>query len=96
MATKEKTITETSQIEEAMKDSFTTAIKREEKKDNGPRVRIFIPKLEGDGSVAIDQYEHVTISNEVGEPKVTRIHRGEWVDVPVNVYMQLKERYPDL
>lgn len=93
MATKEKPIENN---EQAMKDSLTTAIKREEKKDNGPRVRIFIPKIEGDGSVTIDQFEHVTISNEKGEPQVTRIHRGEWVDVPVNVYMTLKERYPDL
>ena len=96
MATKEKTVAEESVNEQAMKDSLTTAIKQEEKKDKGPRVRIFLPKLEEDGSIAVDQYEHVTIANESGQPQVTYVHRGEWVDVPVNVYITLKEKYPDL
>lgn len=60
-------------------------------------VRIFLPKLEdsGDSGVSVDQYEHVTISNEA-EDKTYYIHRGEWVEVPVNVYIILKAKYPDL
>ena len=95
MATKEKT-TESVITERELKDNLTTVVRKEEKKDVGPRVRVYIPRLEDDGSVTVDQYEHVTIANENGEPQVTRIHRGEWVDVPVNVYMILKDRYPDL
>lgn len=71
-----------------------------EKKEEGPKeptARIFLPELEGDGSegLVVDQYEHVSISNEVGD-NFTRIHRGEWIDVPWNVFEQLKNRYPKL
>ena len=69
-------------------------------KDEGPQqtmVRIFLPKLEdgGENGVSVDQYEHVSISNEF-EDKTYYIHRGEWVEVPVNVYIILKAKYPDL
>ena len=58
---------------------------------------IFLPKLEesGDNGVSVDQYEHVSISNE-HEDKTYYIHRGEWVEVPVNVFILLKAKYPDL
>ena len=68
MATKEKNQNE--QNEQAMKDSLTTAIRREEKVDKEPRCRIFIQAIESDGSVLIDQYEHVTISNEKANRKL--------------------------
>jgi len=63
----------------------------------GPRVAIFLPALEdpGDQGLAVDQYEHVTIANEEKEEHY-RIHRGEWVEVPVPVFVVLKERYPKL
>lgn len=61
------------------------------------RVRIFIPKRENDDAtgVAVDQYEHVSISNEEGDNFV-RIRRGEYVDVTPEVFELLKQRYPDL
>ena len=80
--------------EEAM-DNLT--FKVEEKKPDyvGPYVSIFLPALESDGGMKVDQYEHVTISNENGEKRY-RVLRGERVDVPVPVFIVLKDRYPKL
>ena len=82
--------------EEEVLDAIT--VKAEEKKSTyaGPTVRIFLPELEEEGSgVAVDQYEHVTIANEEKE-QTYWIHRGEWVEVPVPVFVLLKDRYPKL
>lgn len=64
---------------------------------DGPMVTVFIPALEDSGSagVKVDQYEHVTISNEEKED-VYYVLRGEPVQVPVPVFVVLKERYPKL
>ena len=57
-----------------------------------PTVRIILPLAEDQGSdVAIDQTETVIING-----KATRIRRGEYVDVKVPVFLQLKQRYPNL
>ena len=57
-----------------------------------PVVRIMLPLLEENGTeVAVDQTENVIING-----KVTQIRRGEYVDVKVPVFMQLKQRYPSL
>ena len=77
-------------------ENFTFKVEKVEKEDNEPKVRIYLPRIEDDGSVAVDQYEHVTIANEEGEPERWRVHRGEWVDIPVHVYIVMKEKYPDL
>jgi len=60
-------------------------------------VRIFIPKRENDDAtgVAVDQFEHVSISNEQGDNFV-RVKRGEYVDVTPEVFMMLKQRYANL
>ena len=91
MATKTKT-----DEQRMAKDNLTYTVEETVKEDNEPRVRIYLPKLENDGSVAVDQYEHVTIANEEGEPERWRVHRGEWVDIPVHVYIVMKEKDPDL
>lgn len=91
MATKEKEKPVVNE-EKIMKDNLTFAVPKPKTDDSVPRVRIILPRLEDDGSVTVDQYEHVTIANEKGEEH-TRILRGEWVDVPVPVFMALKERY---
>lgn len=77
--------------------SMTSAVTHEEKKYAGPYVSVFLPELEGGGEegIKVDQYEHVTLANELGEEHY-RVHRGEHVDVPVPVFMALKERYPKL
>lgn len=57
-----------------------------------PTVRILLPLLEETGTeVSVDQTENVIING-----KVTQIRRGEYVDVKVPVFMQLKQRYPNL
>ena len=57
-----------------------------------PVVRVFLPLAEETGTeVAVDQTENVIING-----KVTQIRRGEYVDVKVPVFMQLKQRYPNL
>jgi hypothetical protein len=77
--------------------SMTTAVPKKEKKYQGPYVRIFLPELENSENegLNVDQYEHVTLANETGEEHY-RIHRGEYVDVPVPVFIVLKDRYPKL
>ena len=61
------------------------------------RVRIMLPKREQDDApgLNVDQFEHVTISNELGE-QTTYIKRGEWVDVTIPVFTMLKQRYPNI
>lgn len=78
-------------------DNLTVAVAQKEEEQEVPRARIFLPRLEdSDGrGMTVDQYEHVSISNEVMEDN-TRILRGEWVDVTVPVFMNLKEKYPNL
>lgn len=78
-------------------DSLTTAVVKSEPKYSGPMVDIFLPELEGGGvdGMKVDQYEHVTIANEEREQHF-RIHRGEHVQVPVPVFLALKEKYPKL
>ena len=57
-----------------------------------PTVRIFLPLVEETGTeVTVDQTENVIING-----KVTQIRRGEYVDVKVPVFLQLKKRYPNL
>lgn len=77
-------------------DSLTIQAPPKEEGYTGPRVRIFLPKLEDEGNgVAVDQYEHVTIANEQHEEHF-RIHRGEWVDIPANVFVVMKAKHPNL
>lgn len=80
-----------------IEDSLTIQAAPKEENVKQTMVRIFLPKLEdsGDNGMSVDQYEHVTISNEAKD-HTYYIHRGEWVEVPVNVYIVLKAKYPDL
>lgn len=63
----------------------------------GPVVEVFIPELEntGDNGLKVDQYEHVSLANEMGE-KIYYVRRGERVEVPVPVFLALKARYPKI
>ena len=56
-------------------------------------VEVLLPELPGGGDgVKVDQYEHVTIANEEKEI-CDKVHRGERVQVPIPVFMALKEKY---
>lgn len=59
-----------------------------EAKEDMPR--IFLPLLEDEDGKA-DQTENVTING-----KVLIIKRGEYVNVPQNVFVALKQKYPHL
>lgn len=77
-------------------DNLTVAVQRSKKESSGPMATVFLPEIPGAGDdVKVDQYEHVTIANEKGET-CWKIHRGEYVDVPAEVFMVLKARYPKL
>ncbi|MCI5956386.1 MAG: hypothetical protein MRZ54_05320 [Clostridiales bacterium] len=54
-------------------------------------VRVMLPLLEADSGVKVDQTEQVTVNG-----LVTSIRRGEYVDVKPEVFVQLKQRYPNL
>ena len=57
-----------------------------------PTVRIFIPLAQDQGSdIKVEQTENVVING-----KVTQIKRGEYVDVKVPVFLQLKQRYTNI
>ena len=57
-----------------------------------PRVRVFIPlPEEASSGVKYDPYEHVTINGET-----TLVRRGEHLDVTVPVFVQLRNKYPNL
>ncbi len=73
---------------------MTVEVKKDEKKYDGPTAQLFLREMENSGEegVPVDQYEHVTISNETGVEKWL-VKRGEWVEVPVPVYIALKEKY---
>lgn len=87
MATKEKL---------NLEDQFTIEEAEKPEGYKGPTVHIFIPELENNSNgMKVDQYEHVTIANQIKED-CYKVRRGEWVDVPVPVYLQLRERYPKL
>lgn len=73
----------------------TTAVAIETKTEDvaiEPTVTVFIPMAVDQGSdIAIDQTETVIING-----RVTQIRRGEYVNVKVPVFLQLKQRYPSI
>ena len=57
-----------------------------------PRVRVVLPLLPEDQmGLKVDQYEHVTINGET-----TLVKRGEYVDVTVPVYTQLRNKFKNI
>jgi hypothetical protein len=73
-------------------DTLTVETPVQETVADEPRVRVYLPLLESEGAgVHIDQYEHVTVNGET-----TLVRRGEYVDVTVPVFIQLKNKLPHL
>ena len=94
MATKEKE--NAMEVTENLEDQLTMVSEHKDDSWKGPTVRIILPEpMNGDSGAKVDMYEHVTIANEVKE-KIYYVRRGEWVDVPVPVYLALKEKYPKI
>ena len=70
-------------------------VEREEpvKEDDVPRVRVMIPKsIDSESGLKSDPYEHVTINGALPY----YIRKGEYVDVPVPVFLQLRNKYPNI
>lgn len=81
---------------EIVSEPLTISTPAKEERQTFPMVTVNIPALPDDGNgVKVDQYEHVTIANELKET-CYKVLRGEPVEVPVPVFIQLKERYPKL
>lgn len=73
-------------------DGLTVATPVAEKKENKNIVPIRIPKPpEAETGIAIDPYDHVTINGEK-----TYVRQGEHLNVSPAVFMQLRNKYPDL
>lgn len=73
-------------------DSTTAVLPEKKETLIEPVVRVYIPLANTDNSdIAVDQTENVTINGVT-----TQIKRGEYVDVKVPVFLQLKQRYPNL
>ncbi len=75
-------------------DGITSVTPLESKKQEAPRVTVFIPVPPDaeDTSVKVDPYEHVTINGQ----KPVYVKRGEPVEVTIPVYLQLRNKYPRL
>lgn len=72
-------------------DELVATTQIEEVVDDQPRVGITLPRIEKTGNVKVDEYEHVTINGVT-----TLVKHGEYVEVTVPVYMQLKNKFPDI
>lgn len=76
----------------ATKNDIVTEIPAEEQKQEEIRVRVILPLNSMDESgLKIDQYEHVTVNGNT-----TLIKRGEYVDVTVPVYLQLRNKFKNI
>lgn len=82
---------------EIPENNLTVVAPPKEEGYKGPMVDVFLPVLEGgdNGGIKVDQYEHVTLANESKE-NCYQVLRGEHVQVPVPVFIALKEKYPRL
>lgn len=85
------------EFNETVDDGLTIKVAPKDGGYKGQKVQVFIPALEDPGSagIKVDQYEHVTISNEERDDTYY-VLRGEPVEVPIPVFVQLKNRYPKL
>mgnify|MGYP005962346393 CR=1 FL=1 len=76
----------------AVRDGITAVVTHGKDELKEPRVCVILPLIEAQGSdVKVDQTENVTINGVT-----TQIRRGEYADVTVPVFIQLKNRYPNL
>ena len=73
-------------------DGITVEVAVQQANEQQATVRVFLPLMEDqESALEVDQTEYVTING-----KTTAIKRGEYVDVPVPVFMQLRNKYPHL
>ena len=77
-------------------DNLTFTVTKEPEQTKRTMVSVFLPEILGsDGDIKVDQYEHVTIANEEGQ-KQYHVKRGVHTDIPVEAFIVLKQKYPNL
>ena len=75
---------------------LTFTVTKEPEKAKRTMVPVFLPEIIGsDGDMKVDQYEHVTIANEDGEKQI-HVKRGVHTEIPVDAFIVLKGKYPNL
>lgn len=73
-------------------DGITVEVAEQQANEQQATVRVFLPMMEDqESALEVDQTEYVTING-----KTTAIKRGEYVDVSVPVFTQLRNKYPHL
>ena len=71
--------------------TITTQIPEKKPVVPAAKVSVFIPMTEEGDGAKVDQNEYVTINGQT-----TKVPRGQYVDVSVPVFIQLRNRYPSL
>lgn len=75
----------------AMDTTITNQIPEKKPVVPTAKVSVYIPMTEEGDGAKVDQNEYVTING-----KTTKIPRGQYVQVSVPVFIQLRNRYPNL
>lgn len=79
--------------ENVVNDGISVAITKKAEPVKETRVRIMLPlPPESESGLKVDPYEHVTLNGQ----NPVLIKRGEYVDVTVPVFEQLRKRYPHI
>lgn len=74
-------------------DGISVVVPKKAAPKGETRVRIFLPlPPESESGLKVDPYEHVTINGQ----NPVYIKRGEYVEVTVPVFEQLRKRYPNI
>ena len=89
-----KTVEETAETKNTViDDGISVFVPKKAEPKGETRVRIFLPlPPESESGLKIDPYEHVTINGQ----NPVLIKRGEYVEVTVPVFEQLRKRYPNI
>lgn len=78
--------------ENALDTTISAPVAKQAVASNTTKVTVLIPvKEEADNNVAVDQNDYVTVNG-----KTTKVPRGEYVEVSVPVFLQLRNRYPNI
>lgn len=70
-------------------NSISVEVEAKKPVDPMTKVSVYIPMTEEGEGAKVDQNEYVTVNGST-----TKVPRGQWVDVTVPVFVQLRNRYP--
>lgn len=72
-------------------NSISVEVEAKKPVDPMAKVSVYIPMTEEGEGAKVDQNEYVTVNGST-----TKVPRGQWVDVTIPVFVQLRNRYPNL